>query len=271
MEHQAYTYIVVALCGLKGTASGDGGGASTYVVAALVGYLSGAIPFGVLVARAKGVDITTCGSGNVGATNVGRVLGPWMGRAVLLLDILKGLLPTLAFLWYYGLTEHGLRPAVFAGFFAIAGHIASPFLLFRGGKGVATTVGVFGALLKGWVVLPLAAWLILAKLTRYVSVGSLAMAACLPLAAWMQWKLAGTADGEWVVGLGVLVAAVVIFRHRGNIRRLLQGQEHRYGEREAEASDKRNASGNDEPGVAQGDGAEGPPAGPVSEASTEDA
>jgi len=220
-------------------------GALTFVVAALVGYLCGAVPFGVLVARAKGVDITRTGSGNIGATNVGRVLGPWTGRLVLFLDILKGFAPTLGFLWFYRLTDYGLKPAVFTGFFAIAGHIASPFLLFRGGKGVATTVGVFGVLLGGWIVLPLAVWLVLAKVTRYVSVGSIAMALCLPPAAWLQWK--GSADAGWIVGLGAVVAAIVIFRHRGNIMRLLQGEEHRYGERKTESSDEQDPTGGNAP------------------------
>lgn len=208
---------------------------SLYFGAVLLGYLAGGIPFGVVVARARGVDITHVGSGNIGATNVGRALGPMWGRLVLALDILKGAGPTLLFLHiaryfpYGDPDEAGLQLAMAAGASAIVGHIASPYLLLRGGKGVATTIGVFGVLLREWLLLPLALWFLVAKVSRYVSLGSMALGLSLPLAAWLRWR---DRPGCWmVVAFSGFVAAIVLFRHRANIVRLIQGRERRYGER----------------------------------------
>lgn len=199
----------------------------TCLLSVLAGYLAGGVPFAAVVARAKGVDITRTGSGNIGATNVGRVLGAFWGRLVLALDILKGLLPTIFFMLHWP-PDEGLRLGILAGAGAIGGHVASPYLLFRGGKGVAVTIGVFAALLREWLLLPLAVWFLVARLTRYVSVASMALALCLPLAGWLRWR--GEAGARWVLVFSLLVAVVVIFRHRSNIRRLLAGCEHRVGD-----------------------------------------
>ncbi|NLU05686.1 MAG: glycerol-3-phosphate 1-O-acyltransferase PlsY [Firmicutes bacterium] len=183
----------------------------------LLGYLSGSIPTGVLVSRLAGVDdIMSRGSGNTGATNVFRVLGPKYGLIVLIIDILKGALPA-----YFVLTkfEMGKAGALAAGICAVIGHNWSAFLGFRGGKGVATTAGaavvVFPKLLGvGFVV-----FVVVVALSRYVSLGSL-------LGVWAAFAVSllpgFTAFDRWVVfGL----AALVTYRHRANIQRLLKGQE----------------------------------------------
>ena len=133
--------------------------------------------------------------------------------------------------------EEGVVLAVLAGGAAIAGHVASPYLLFRGGKGVATTIGVFAVLLRQWLLLPLAVWVAAARLTGYVSVGSMLFAASLPVASYLAWR--GKDGAVWVLGLSAVVAVVIIYRHRSNMRRLVAGTEHRYGEqlKEAKSSD----------------------------------
>ena len=191
---------------------------------ALVGsYLLGSVPTAyLLVKRFKRVDVRSVGSGNVGATNAMRVGGTWMGLAVFLIDAGKGLAAVLLIApWLV----HPLTPAVRlgCGLAAILGHVYPVFLQFRGGKGVATTIGV----LLG--TMPLVAALCLSVLGgcvllwRYISVGSIAAAVTLPIA-----QLA-TRQGIAEVLLGCTISLLIILRHRANIERLLQGREHRVG------------------------------------------
>jgi acyl-phosphate glycerol 3-phosphate acyltransferase len=199
----------------------------------LISYLVGAIPFGYLVARGRGVDILQKGSGNIGATNVGRVLGRPFGILVFLLDFAKGALPALfASIWA---SAHELDlPAdslpVAAAVAALLGHLFPVYLHFRGGKGVATAAGAVGVLLPGPAAAALLSWLAIVLASRYVSLASLAAAAVLCF-----FRLVLTPQpwsGEhWVVTLFCLVAAALIFvRHRTNVGRLLRGSENRLQE-----------------------------------------
>ena len=191
------------------------------------GYLIGGIPFGYLIARARGVDIRKTGSGNVGATNVGRALGRGWGVVTLALDIAKGFLPVffLAPVFVHklgaGNTEYALAGA---GLGAILGHVFTPYLRFRGGKGVATSIGVFAALIHYWIALPLVMYILVRKLTGYVSAGSIALVALLPVAAAAsRW---GELSAAWpTVAFAALAGGLILARHRENITRLARGEE----------------------------------------------
>ncbi len=188
-----------------------------YVLFALAFYLLGAIPFSYLIARAKGVDVKRVGSGNVGATNVARSVGLPYGVLAFLLDWGKGVLSAwLALQW-------GLP--VWLSAFAVAGHNWSPFLGFKSGKGVATTLGILAVLAWPVFLLTLAVWILLAVLTRYVSIASVIALLLVPI--WLR-ALQAPSEGVWLMlGLGVLSA----FQHRENFRRLVRGEEHRWGRR----------------------------------------
>jgi glycerol-3-phosphate acyltransferase PlsY len=187
------------------------------LVTQLAAYLFGALPFGLMIAKwSKGIDVREHGSGNIGATNVYRVVGKPAGVVVFILDVLKGLIPPTA--------AHALRLGdwwvVCAGFAAILGHNFSPFLRFKGGKGVSTSLGVlFGVApkvgLTAW-----ALWGVALALTGYVSVGSiLAAAALAPLSLLLY-------PGQRAILLFCLVAgAFSIVKHRANIIRLRNGTE----------------------------------------------
>jgi len=178
----------------------------------LVAYLCGSIPFGLLIARAKtGKDVRAVGSGNIGATNVARAAGRGAAAATLVLDAAKGLVPVLL------ASGPGWLPAACA-ISAVLGHCFPVWLRFRGGKGVATGLGVSLALAP-WAALGGAAtWAVLYRLYRISSVGSLAgVAVALGIAA-------ATSSPYAVEGLAG-VAAIIVFRHGGNIRRLLRKQE----------------------------------------------
>lgn len=213
-----------------------------WLLAIPLAYLAGAVPFGVLIARAKGVDITKHGSGNPGATNVGRVLGFRFFLLCFSLDMLKGLAPTLAAGLVAGVvgTRDIAAPDawLWLGVMAatVLGHMFSPFLKFKGGKGVATGLG---ALLGVFPILTLAAasaaiiWGLTFAIWRYVSLASVAAAIALPIATTLA--LWDTLTGDAPLGalpflsVTLLLGALVVFRHRSNIRRLLQGTEHRIG------------------------------------------
>ncbi len=196
-------------------------------VALAAGYAVGGIPFGYILACARGIDIRKVGSGNVGATNVGRALGRKWGLLALALDIAKGYFPVayaapaLAELFGASSAEYALSAM---GLGAIMGHVFTPWLGFRGGKGVATSIGVFAALLDFWITLPLAVYLLVRKLTGYVSAGSLSLAAFLPAAAVIRnW---GHLAERWPTLLFACFASVlIVLKHRANIARLARGDE----------------------------------------------
>jgi glycerol-3-phosphate acyltransferase PlsY len=202
-------------------------------VAAAAGYLLGALPFGYLVARAKGVDIFTVGSRSPGATNVRRVLGTGPGNAVLLLDMAKGALaagwPLLA-VWGAMSAMAAPRTLGYVGLAAaLVGHSFSCFTHFRGGKGVATAAGGLVVLMPLVAVSSLAVWGVVFAASRYVSLASIVAAASLPELAYAfrQGRLAMAVSG--------VIAVFVIVRHRANIGRLFAGTEKRFERRPREA------------------------------------
>ena len=187
-------------------------------IACLVGYLLGSIPFGVIIARAKGVDIMSKGSGNVGATNVYRTLGKGPGLTVFALDVLKGLLPAGG---TYLLTDVQWI-AFAAGMASIVGHSLSPWIGFKGGKGIATGLG---ALLGSTPAVALSAFgvfLVFLGATSYVSLASLLAAAVLAPFGYLY------GDGLPLVYSYLGLAAFIVWRHRANIRRLLKGEEPKF-------------------------------------------
>ena len=188
----------------------------------LAGYLVGSIPFGFLITRAAGAgDIRAIGSGNIGATNVLRTGRKGLAIATLIGDILKGALPVwLVHAWL------GSDPALMAGAGAILGHCFPAWLGFRGGKGVATAAGVILGLTPLAVPILVAIFVGVVWVSRFVSLGSIVAAALAPVTA---WALGAAAPAM----LYVLIAALVIAKHHGNIARLLKGQENRLGAKKA--------------------------------------
>lgn len=206
----------------------------------LASYLVGGIPVGLIVSRMKGVDIRQHGSGNYGATNVGRVLGRKWGVLVLLLDALKGASTSVGafpFLASLGVIVGGMsRDWIWlgTGLSCVIGNTAPIYLRFKGGKGVATSLGVIVGIYP-YLTLPAAAalivWLLSVFATRYVSLGSILAAITVPVSfvalSWpMEWTLA---EHLPLLGLGIAAASVVVFRHRSNIGRLLSGTEPKIG------------------------------------------
>lgn len=205
----------------------------SYIVTAVVAYLLGSIPTGFLVAKARGVDIRTVGSGNIGATNAFRALGKGLGIFVLLMDALKGWLAVqigaLAVAAVFpGPQLEYLR--ITAGIAAILGHNFTCWLHFKGGKGIATSAGVLLALVPWALLIILTVFIILVVTTRYVSLGSIAASLALPVATWFTTKDPGLTS---VTGA---MAVLAIFKHRKNIQRLLNGSENRIEFRKKEAT-----------------------------------
>ncbi|MGH7066335.1 MAG: glycerol-3-phosphate 1-O-acyltransferase PlsY [Acetobacteraceae bacterium] len=184
----------------------------------ILGYLVGSVPFGLLLTRAAGLgDIRWIGSGNIGATNVLRTGRKGLAAATLLLDAGKGVVAVLLAGRLFG-----PDPALAAGFGALVGHVAPVWLRFRGGKGVATGLGVLLATFWPVGVLCCLVWLIVAALWRMSSLSSLASFLAAPVLSALL--------GEWrTCWLALPLAAVVLLRHRDNIRRLLTGTEPRIG------------------------------------------
>jgi acyl phosphate:glycerol-3-phosphate acyltransferase len=207
------------------------------LIVALAGYLLGAIPFAVIIARHYGVDILKVGSGNPGATNVKRSVGKGAGNLCFVLDALKGVAavawPMIAFQECASIDPLGATGMGIIGLCsALAGHSASVFIRFKGGKGVATTIGGMLALCPLVILIGIAVWLSLFYWKRYVSLASLSMAASLPLAAWFLDRYAGA---SWFFGctpaifyFTLLIAILLFVRHRSNIARLWNGKENRF-------------------------------------------
>ena len=196
--------------------------ASLFLASILLGYLLGSISFGALVARAHGVNILEEGSGNPGATNVKRVLGKRAGNLVFFLDALKGFIAAswpLFALPHYPFATH----IALAGLIAcLLGHSFSLFLQFRGGKGVATTVGGLLALMPIALLIGVSLWLLVFFSTRYVSLASLVLGISLPISAFFL-----KTSPELFV-FSAALAMFIVIRHRSNIQRLLAGTEHQF-------------------------------------------
>jgi len=205
----------------------------TYLAAAAIGYLLGSCPTGLLISRARGVDIRQHGSGNIGATNVLRVMGKKWGYLVFTLDAFKGFAAVRLAL----ILASVLNPAgpyrelvgIAGGLAAILGHTFPIWLRFRGGKGVATSAGVLLGLMPIAVVSVFLVWLGLFTLTRYVSVASIGAAFSLPFFVALYLRINMVA-GASLLPFSILIAGVVIWRHRSNIQRLLRGSEQRFGQ-----------------------------------------
>jgi len=197
------------------------------IVVGVLGYLLGGIPTAWLAGRLKGVDIRQHGSGNVGGTNALRVLGWKVGVPVMAVDLAKGYLAT----WLLPkIPLSGLEPvylAIAGGVGAVLGHIFSPYLGFRGGKGVAAGAGMLLALVPLPVGICAGVFFLLVFGTGIVSVGSLTAAAALPLVTWLLSR-AGHPVHPAVQWLTVALALLVFWTHRSNIKRLLQGKENRF-------------------------------------------
>lgn len=209
-----------------------------YIVTAVVAYLLGSIPTGFLVAKARGIDIRTAGSGNIGATNAFRILGKGPGVFVLLADALKGWVAVRLFALSLADTLlpydswGGTREvsAVVAGLFVVLGHNFTCWLYFKGGKGIATSAGVFFALAPLAAAIALGAWVIVFVLSRYVSLASVVAAIVLPTAVWL------TANSILIPIVTTVLGLLAVFKHRANIRRLLDGTENRVEFRKKEAA-----------------------------------
>jgi glycerol-3-phosphate acyltransferase PlsY len=189
------------------------------VLTVLIGYLAGSVPFAYLLARRAGVDVRVAGSGNVGAANVLRTAG--VGRAVLVmaLDIGKGALAVML----ASLSNAGNALTAAAGAAAVVGHIYPVWLRFHGGKGVAVAAGVFAVLTPMATAVAVGLFLVIVRITRYISLGSIAATIALPPAAWL------TGASTAVIVTASTTAGLILFRHRANIRRLCAGTERRLG------------------------------------------
>lgn len=205
-----------------------------YLLAAIVGYLLGSFPSGLIVSRTRGIDIREHGSGNIGATNVLRVLGKKWGYLVFGLDALKGFAAVrIAFAIALASSPRIARPelvGITGGLACILGHTFSVWLRFRGGKGVATSAGVLLGLMPLAVVSVFAVWLIVFRVTRYVSVASIGAAAALPFFVLLYLRL-DLLTGASLLPFSILIAGVVVWRHRSNMKRLFEGKEQRFDQK----------------------------------------
>ena len=190
----------------------------TGITLVIASYLLGSIPTGLLLGKALGVDIRASGSGNIGATNVYRTLGRKVGIVTLLGDCLKGLIPVLAARWL-GLPDIWVAAAGFAAFF---GHVYTVFLRFKGGKGVATALGVFLGTSPAAVLIAMGVFALVIWKWRYVSLASITAAAAMPIV------VAIIDQRPLITALTILIAAIVIWKHRENISRLMAGTENKF-------------------------------------------
>lgn len=206
------------------------------VIAIVLGYLLGAIPFGLVIGKSRGVDIRNAGSGNIGATNVMRVVGKSWGILTLVLDALKGLVAALVLPILAGDAGPEWLPLA-CGCAAILGHSFPVYLKFKGGKGVATSAGVLLGVAPAAFGIGIAVFLILFGLFRYVSLGSIGAAVAVPVASYVLNGL------TLVTQVLVVLAVVVIWRHKENIRRLMAGTENRIGGPRKQAAESVDVSG----------------------------
>jgi glycerol-3-phosphate acyltransferase PlsY len=197
-------------------------------ISVVLSYLIGSIPTGFLIGRARGIDLRQHGSGNIGATNAMRVLGKGLGVFVLIVDLLKGWISAYAIpiivkkILFPEIDQSAMAVcSVFAGVGAVIGHTYTVWLGFNGGKGIATSAGVFLALTPVATLICLGIWLIIVVTTRLVSLGSIIAAILLPILVGV------TARQRLILVVTVIVSILVIWRHKSNISRLINGTESR--------------------------------------------
>lgn len=196
------------------------------IALAIFAFLLGSIPFGVIVCRAKGIDIFAVGSGNIGATNVVRAVGPFLGFVVFFLDVAKGLVP--------GLMAHlvklddtlgiqGQTWSLILGCIAIFGHMFSPWIKFKGGKGIATGLGALLSSIPLTAILALAVMIPVTAVSKYVSLGSIIAAL-----STIPFSIFVSKDSSQVLPILVIFSVIVIVKHRANISRILDGTENKF-------------------------------------------
>jgi glycerol-3-phosphate acyltransferase PlsY len=193
-----------------------------YITVAVAAYLIGSIPTGFLVAKARGIDIQKAGSGNIGATNAMRVLGKPAGIFVLIMDCAKGYFA----IWFCNVILKAPQEShyIVAGIFAVLGHNYTCWLKFKGGKGIATSAGVYLALAPWAVLAALVVFILAVLVTRYVSVGSITAAIALTATVWIM-----TPQNLFLCIVTTALGALAIYKHKSNIQRLMAGTENRLG------------------------------------------
>jgi glycerol-3-phosphate acyltransferase PlsY len=195
-----------------------------YPAAFAIGFLLGMIPFGLFIAKgAKGIDIREHGSGNIGATNVARVVGRGAGISTFLLDVVKGLLPALLFRQVFS-----VNAGIAAGIGAIAGHIFSPLVRFKGGKGVATSLGVFIGLAPIASAVGFGVWVVFFLAFRWVSLASIMAALGVPVFLFLSRGERFSEFSPAIMVLALIASLALIVRHAGNVKRLFRGKEPRF-------------------------------------------
>ena len=196
----------------------------------LASYLLGAIPFALLAGKLKGIDIRKHGSGNLGATNAIRVLGKPVGLTVFVLDFLKGFIPVMVVRFLpAGSVAISEFMAFSCGAAAVVGHIFPVYLKFKGGKGVAATAGMLLAVRWDAALIACGVFFPVRRLTGYVSLSSIALAVTFPSALYLLHPSRAMSDYKWVLIGSCLLALLIIYRHKGNIGRILRGEEPKVG------------------------------------------
>jgi acyl phosphate:glycerol-3-phosphate acyltransferase len=209
-----------------------------YIIVAVAAYLLGSIPTGFLVAWAQGIDIRKVGSGNIGATNTFRAVGKIAGIFVLIVDALKGFaaakwLPVLILkISNIASADEIESLSIVAGIFAVLGHNFTCWLKFKGGKGIATTTGVYLVLAPLAIVVAFVVFVLAVLVTRYVSVGSMTASIALPITVWI------TMPHHLLLGIATAaLGAMAIFKHKSNVRRIMAGTENRLGKKSSTMED----------------------------------
>ncbi|MEM1158490.1 MAG: glycerol-3-phosphate 1-O-acyltransferase PlsY [Verrucomicrobiota bacterium] len=199
----------------------------------MLAFLIGGIPFGFLIGKFNGIDVRHQGSGNIGATNVFRVVGKGWGLLVLILDFLKAFLPLS--LYRYHVSELAGMPVdvdlflLISGVLSVFGHNYSPYLGFKGGKGMATSAGFLAGLIPWSLLVCFSAWLGVFLSTRYVSLASIIASIALPVGTWIFYP-----SQPWLLAAALFLGTMGVWRHRSNIRKLRAGTEHRFGKPRAD-------------------------------------
>ncbi len=196
----------------------------------VLAYLIGSIPTGIIVSKKfSNIDIQSEGSRNIGATNVARLLGKKFGALTLLGDVAKGIIPVILAAWWMGPDNTGVEIWVsLVALFCVIGHMYPIFLKFKGGKGIATSTGVFLVIAPLGVLLNILVFLIVLAKWRFVSLGSLSAALCMPILVAL-FPNSMFPNPKVFVSLAVVVSILILYRHRENMKRLVRGEERKWG------------------------------------------